>query len=135
MNLYAFFYQRFSSSLQKIAIQADERYLTYQCLDDATALFAARLQALGLKPGDRLAAQVEKSAETVFLYLACLRLGVIYVPLNSAYKKEELAYFFSDAKPALILCTLSREAEIKSLGDYQVKTFDSLSGEKSGEFF
>ncbi|QGP52766.1 Long-chain-fatty-acid--CoA ligase [Piscirickettsia salmonis] len=137
MNLYAFFYQRFSSALQKTVIQAGERYLNYQHLDDTTALFAARLQALGLKSGDRLVAQVAKSAETVFLYLACLRTGVIYVPLNMAYQQDELDYFFKDARPTLILCHPDQEKNIKKLGNYQVRSFhvDNLSGETSGQFF
>jgi malonyl-CoA/methylmalonyl-CoA synthetase len=63
-----------------------------------------RLQSLGVQPGDRVVAQVEKSTEAVVLYLACLRAGAIYIPLHTAYTASELAYFLGDAEPQLFVC-------------------------------
>ena len=54
----------------------------------------------GVAPGDRVAVQVEKSPEVIFLYLACLRAGAVYLPLNTGYTLAELDYFFGDAEPA-----------------------------------
>ncbi len=56
------------------------------------------------RPGDRVAVQVEKSPEAIFLYLACLRAGAVFLPLNTAYTLAELGYFFGDAEPRLVVC-------------------------------
>ncbi len=71
---------------------------------DASARLANALAALGVKPGDRVAVQVEKSPEALFLYLACLRAGAVYLPLNTAYTQAELDYFLRDAGPAVFVC-------------------------------
>ena len=63
----------------------------------------------GVKPGDRVAVQVEKSAEAIVLYLACLRAGAVYLPLNTAYTLAELEYFIGDAEPRVVVCA-TREA-------------------------
>lgn len=77
---------------------------------DGTALHAAierwagALAKLGVGAGDRIAVQAEKSIELVLLYLATLRIGAIYVPLNTAYRTAEIDYFLSDAEPAIFVC-------------------------------
>ena len=75
----------------------------YGDIDDTTARYAGALHTLGLRPGDRLLAQVDKSPEALLLYLATLRLGAIFVPLNTAYTASELAYFLQDATPRLFI--------------------------------
>jgi malonyl-CoA/methylmalonyl-CoA synthetase len=62
------------------------------------------LTSHGVKKGDRVVVQVGKSIEAVLLYLACLRAGAIYVPLNTAYTAAEVSYFIADAEPALFVC-------------------------------
>ena len=89
--------------------------LRFADLDRQTGRLAARLMALGGQPGDRVAAQVEKSPEAVLLYLAVLRAGMIFVPLNTAYTAAELAYFLSDAEPAVVVCRPSDEAAVRDL--------------------
>src|SRR5262245_37661468 len=69
-----------------------------------TGRIAALLVACGAKRGDRVAVQVEKSPLSLFLYLACLRAGLVYLPLNSAYQRAELTHFIADAEPAIIVC-------------------------------
>jgi len=59
---------------------------------------------LGAIPGDRVTVQVEKSVENLFLYLACLRAGLVYHPLNTAYKASELDYFLNNAEPTIVIC-------------------------------
>lgn len=83
-------------------------------IDRRAGAFAAALAALGLQPGDRLAFQLEKSAELVFLYLGCLRLGVVVLPLNTAYTAEEIAYFIGDGAPRLFVVDAGREASVPS---------------------
>ena len=60
---------------------------------------AAALAQLAVEPGDRVVAQVDKSADAVALYLACLRRGAVFVPLNTAYTIAEIEYFLADAEP------------------------------------
>jgi malonyl-CoA/methylmalonyl-CoA synthetase len=77
--------------------------LHYADLDEATGRMQSRLMALGVTPGDRVMVQVEKSNEAVILYLACLRAGAIYIPLNTAYTAAEVEYFMGDATPQLFV--------------------------------
>ncbi|MCX7306258.1 MAG: AMP-binding protein, partial [Hyphomicrobiales bacterium] len=74
-------------------IEADGLTLSYADVAAATARSAAALAACGVKPGDRVAAQVEKSREALFLYLGCVRAGAVFLPLNTAYTPSELGYF------------------------------------------
>ncbi len=76
---------------------------THRELEQASAQLANALLTLGLAPGDRLAVQVPKSAETIALHLACIRVGAIYLPLNSAYTSSELVALLDDAAPALLV--------------------------------
>jgi malonyl-CoA/methylmalonyl-CoA synthetase len=90
---------------------------TYEDLDRETARLAHLLVSLGLKPGDRVAAQVEKSPQALFLYLATVRAGMVYLPLNAAYQEHEIGYFLSDAEPALVVCRPQAKAWIEPLAD------------------
>jgi malonyl-CoA/methylmalonyl-CoA synthetase len=78
--------------------------VTYGDLIAATARLANVLVARGVKPGDRVAVQVEKSVEALVLYLATVRAGAVYLPLNTAYTLAELDYFITDAEPKLVVC-------------------------------
>jgi malonyl-CoA/methylmalonyl-CoA synthetase len=88
---------------------SDGRVLTYGGLQALSARLARALTAMGVKPGDRVAAQVEKSPEAIALYLATVRAGAVWLPLNPAYTKAELAYFVADAEPALFVAAPGRE--------------------------
>src|SRR5207302_160943 len=68
------------------------------------ARMANWLASLGLPPGSRVAAPIEKSPEGLMLYLATLRAGFVFLPLNTAYREAELEYFFGNASPAVVVC-------------------------------
>jgi len=93
---------------------ATRRY-SYGDLDRLSAALGHHLRALGAGKGDRVAVQVEKSPQAVFLYLACLRIGAVYLPLNTGYTLSELDYFFADAEPRVIVCDPSRRDEVAAL--------------------
>lgn len=76
---------------------------------------AQALVDCGVAPGDRVLVQVEKSPEAVALYLACLQVAGVYVPINSAYTGEEVAYFIEDAQPSLFVCRLADEAALTAI--------------------
>jgi malonyl-CoA/methylmalonyl-CoA synthetase len=82
----------------------DGPVIHYDQLDAASARVAHALVRAGCEPGDRVAAQVDKCWEALALYLACLRAGLVYLPLNTGYQKSELSYFFADAEPRVIVC-------------------------------
>lgn len=82
----------------------DGMKITYAQLFSGTARYANTLISLGVRPGDRVAVQLEKSAAVIFIYLACVRAGAVFLPLNTAYTLNELDYFISDAEPALVIC-------------------------------
>jgi malonyl-CoA/methylmalonyl-CoA synthetase len=105
VNAYSFFANAFRAFADRIFLQADsgETY-TYADLERETARVAALLTALGLQAGDRIAAQVDKSPQVLFLYLGALRAGFSFLPLNTAYQRGELAYFLKDAEPRVAIC-------------------------------
>ncbi|MCA0316587.1 MAG: malonyl-CoA synthase [Proteobacteria bacterium] len=93
----------------------DGTRFTYDDLFAATGRFANALVAAGVKPGDRVAVQVEKSPGAIFLYLACVRAGAIFLPLNTGYTFAELEYFLSDAEPALVVCDPAKREGIAEI--------------------
>ncbi len=107
-NLYSHFQSTFRDHADKVLIESGERRITGRELDTTAARYAAVLREAGLKPGDRLAVQVEKSLENVFVYLGCLRLGAIYMPLNTAYQPAEISYFLGDATPRVLVADPAR---------------------------
>jgi malonyl-CoA/methylmalonyl-CoA synthetase len=88
---------------------------SYADADRESARIAGHLAALGLEPGDRVTVQAPKSPQLIWLYLACLRGGFVYQPLNDAYQADELRYFVTDAKPAAIVCAPSSRAIFEAL--------------------
>ena len=105
MNAYQHFARTFLRSPERLFLE-DEDGTTYTCadLDRETARVAAWLTELGVLRGARVAAQIDKSPQGVFLYLGVLRAGLCFLPLNTAYQEAELAYFLSNAEPDVVIC-------------------------------
>ena len=115
-NLYAAIERRFPNDLNSACIETHEGLIySWRDLHLASGCIAHWLSSLSLRPGDRVAVQVEKSPECLMLYLATLRAGLVYVPLNTDYQRAELDYFLRDAEPAVVVCTPSRLAEIEPI--------------------
>jgi len=85
-------------------ILPDGSHVSYAKLDRESARYAGFLALLGVQPGDRVAVQVRKSPEALFLYLGCLRTGAVYLPMNDAYQRHEIEYFLLDATPRIFVC-------------------------------
>ena len=103
-NLYSLFQSRFPDDLNKIFLQQEDgKNLTYGEMDQLSAKIAGLLREKKVAKGDRILVQVEKSMAAVCLYLACLRVGAVYLPLNTAYTTKEVDYFVGDARPALMV--------------------------------
>jgi malonyl-CoA/methylmalonyl-CoA synthetase len=105
-NLFAALRAAFPDQLDEIAIETDSGLCySWRDLDRATAMMANLLEGLELEPGARIAVQVEKSVEAVMLYLATLRAGYVFLPLNTAYQSAEIEYFVANAEPAVVVCS------------------------------
>ncbi|CAM5784891.1 malonate--CoA ligase [Rhizobacter fulvus] len=106
-NLFSALRAGFPADLDSIAIEtADDAALRYSWrdLDRGTAMLANLLGSLDLPAGSRVAVQTEKSVEALMLYLAVLRAGLVYLPLNTAYQRDEIGYFIGNAEPAVVVC-------------------------------
>mgnify|MGYP001806635139 CR=1 FL=1 len=91
------------------------RRLTYGDLIGLSGRMANALVDYGVRPGDRVAVQVEKSVEAIVLYIACLRAGAVFLPLNPAYTLVELDYFIGDAEPKLVVGAPGAEAGLETV--------------------
>ena len=90
------------------------------------------LTSRGVRPGDRVAAQTEKSVPGLLLYLACVRAGAVFLPLNTAYTLNEIAYFVGDAEPALIVCDPSKADGMTKLAQRLNAHVDTLDAAGNG---
>ncbi|MFN3549789.1 MAG: malonate--CoA ligase [Mesorhizobium sp.] len=109
----------------------DGRRWLYRDMLDLSGRLARRLVERGVTPGDRVAVQVEKSAEALMLYLACLRAGAVYLPLNTAYTLAELDYFVGDAEPRLLVVAPTRADAARDVADRhgaRIETLDEAGG-------
>src|SRR3984885_1783682 len=102
--------------LNRLAIEtSDGQRISYGDLVARAGQMANVLVDRGVKPGDRVAAQTEKSVSGLVLYLAAVRAGAVYLPLNTAYTLNELEYFVGDAEPALVVCDPSKAEGIGAI--------------------
>ncbi|MGJ8646897.1 MAG: malonate--CoA ligase [Marinomonas colpomeniae] len=95
------------------AVLPDNTEINYGDLFENAEKIAAALVASGLLPGDRVAAQVEKSITTIQLYLGCVIAGGVFLPLNTDYTPPEVEYFLVDASPTIFVCTPEKEGALK----------------------
>ena len=107
-NLFTALRAAFPADLDQVAIETADGlpgHYTWRDLERGTAMFANLLGSLDLPEGARIAVQTEKSVEALMLYLAVLRAGHVYLPLNSAYQASEIEYFIGNAEPSVFVCT------------------------------
>ncbi|AWP84257.1 malonate--CoA ligase [Bordetella bronchiseptica] len=127
-NLYAVLEGGFPADRDRVALETPTLRYTWNDIDRASACLANLLASLKLPAGARVAVQVEKSPEALLLYLATLRAGLVYLPLNTAYREAEIEYFLGNAEPAVVVCTSAnagwvRRAAAKA-GSAHVYTLD-----------
>ncbi len=129
-NLYALLRDHFPEDAeQPCVLIPGGPVIHYDDLDAASARIAHALIDAGCRVGDRVAVQTEKCPQSLALYLACLRAGLVYLPLNTGYQKGELAIFFADAEPTVIVCRPDAEQTIAELRPQAtVLTLDHAAG-------
>jgi malonyl-CoA/methylmalonyl-CoA synthetase len=122
-NLYALFEAQFPRDLNAPWVETVEGLVySWRDLHHASARIAGWFRSLALAPDRdgqpaRVAVQVEKSPESLMLYLATLRAGLVFVPLNTAYQRAELEYFLGDAQPAVFVCSPERVGDLRPLAE------------------
>jgi malonyl-CoA/methylmalonyl-CoA synthetase len=112
--------------------QPESRTFTYGDTWAISAQLANSITKLGVRAGDRVAVQTEKSAWTVMLYLACVRAGAVYLPLNTAYTLNELEYFIGDAEPTLVVTSSSRRDGLVQIAVPRGARVETLDVDGSG---
>ncbi|MBF0307187.1 MAG: malonyl-CoA synthase [Alphaproteobacteria bacterium] len=115
-HLFDLFRSRMPGAERRFIETPDGRVVTYGEMVAQTARIANVLLQRGVVPGDRVAAQVEKSPEAISLYLACVRAGAVFLPLNPAYTLAEMAYFIEDSEPRLVVASPERAADLETPG-------------------
>ncbi len=115
-NLYAHFARQLDAHAESELLRdTDERSYRYLDIAERSGQIANFLIRCGASRGDRVSVQTEKSVENFCLYLACLRAGFVYHPLNIAYKENELTYFLNDAEPSIVVCDPARAQAVQTL--------------------
>ncbi|MBN8984004.1 MAG: malonyl-CoA synthase, partial [Rhizobiales bacterium] len=113
----------------RLAIETlDGRHISYGDLIARSGQIANFLVKRGVKTGDRVAVQVEKSVQNLILYLAVVRAGAVYLPLNTAYTLNELDYFITDAEPSLVVCDPAKAEGLRAIAakvNAKVETLDA----------
>src|SRR6478735_958089 len=117
----------------RLAIEtADGQRISYGDLIGRAGQMANVLVSRGVKPGDRVAAQTEKSVPGLVLYLATVRAGAVYLPLNTAYTLNELDYFITDAEPSLVVCDPSKKDGIEAIAAKVGAKVETLGADGKG---
>ena len=111
---------------------ADGSTLTHSAFLALAAQIAGAITAEGLKPGDRVAAQIEKSPEALALYAACTQAGLIFLPLNTAYTADELEYFIDNSGASLVVCDGAKADTIGAMAAKLNAKVDTLNADGSG---
>jgi malonyl-CoA/methylmalonyl-CoA synthetase len=142
-NLFAAIRAAFPNDLDAIAIESGDsstgttlKNYSWRELDEQTARIANLLASLKLPAGSRVAVQTEKSVEALMLYLAVLRAGYVYLPLNTAYRASEIEYFIGNAEPAVVVCDPKSPAWVEIIADSRcIKRAFTLDGNGGGTLF
>ncbi|OIP76180.1 MAG: o-succinylbenzoate--CoA ligase [Oscillatoriales cyanobacterium CG2_30_44_21] len=135
MNLVQLLSQNFARYRHKPVIIFGERTWIYQDFERQVTDYASMLHHIGIKPGDRIAIQMPKSVEFLFLHLAILSIGAISLPLNPDYRGAEIAYFLADSTSNLLFTTSDRlaqfQTEIQHLSDLKIILTDRHNSSSS----
>ena len=132
-NLFAALRAAFPANLDAVAVETDNGLnYSWRDIERATAMLANLLASLNLPAGARIAVQVEKSVEAMLLYLATLRAGYVFLPLNTAYQSAEIEYFIGNAEPAVVVCSKKNFGWVSKIafkaGTQNVFTLDDARG-------
>ncbi|SHH86431.1 malonate--CoA ligase [Marivita hallyeonensis] len=121
-----------AGSTKPFLLLKDGTHWTYDAYLQKTAQIAHVLNDHGLRPGDRLAAQVQKSPEALALYAACVQAGIVFLPLNTAYTADELTYFIENSGASMVVCDAAKEAQLSPIAKRLGATLNTLNADGTG---
>jgi malonyl-CoA/methylmalonyl-CoA synthetase len=131
-NLFSRLFDRLDDPSRLAIETTDGQRIGYGELISRAGQMANLLVSRGVKPGDRVAAQTEKSVPGLVLYLAAVRAGAVYLPLNTAYTLNELEYFIGDAEPSLVVCDPARAEGIGAIAAKVGARVETLGADGKG---
>ena len=131
-NLFSRLFDRLDDPARLAIETADGQHISYGDLIARAGQTANVLVERGVKPGDRVAAQTEKSVPGLVLYLATVRAGAVYLPLNTAYTLNELEYFITDAEPSLVVCDPAKASGIGAIAAKVGAKIETLGADGKG---
>ena len=123
---------RYAACSTPFLILQDGSIITHADFLKKTAQFAHLLSGSGIEPGDRLAAQINKSPEALALYAACVQAGIVFLPLNTAYTVDELNYFVENSSARIVVCDASKEATLTDMASRLGARLETLNADGSG---
>ena len=133
-NLYAIFRAGFPADPAALFLRDPRgQTLSFAGLKEMTGRFAALLSSSGVQAGDRVACQVENSAQNIALYLATLQVGAIFLPMNPAYTEPEVRFFLADAEPTVFVTSAAKAAGLSALiGASALRSIFTLEADGGG---
>src|ERR1700737_2928668 len=131
-NLFSRLFDRLDDPARLAIEMPDGTHISYGDLIARAGQIANVLVSRGVKPGDRVAAQTEKSVSGLVLYLATVRAGAVYLPLNTAYTLNELEYFITDAEPSLVVCDPAKASGIGAIAAKVGAKIETLGADGKG---
>jgi malonyl-CoA/methylmalonyl-CoA synthetase len=131
-RLYDTLFGRHERSAAPFLYLPDGTQQSYRAFLEEAARYANALAARGVAPGDRVAVHVTKSKAALALYVACLRSGAVFLPLNTAYTAAELAYFISDSEAALFVCDPAEATDMTPIAAQSGCKLDTLGADGAG---
>jgi malonyl-CoA/methylmalonyl-CoA synthetase len=131
-NLFSRLFDQLADPGRLAIEELDGTRITYADLIARAGQMANVLVARGVKTGDRVAAQTEKSVPALVLYLATVRAGAVYLPLNTAYTLNELEYFIGDAEPSLVVCDPAKAEGISKIAAKVGAKVETLGADGKG---
>jgi malonyl-CoA/methylmalonyl-CoA synthetase len=135
-SLYAQIRSRFPADLSTpLLTTPGGKVITYGQAEAISGRYARFLSDAGVTKGDRVAVQVEKSPEALMVYLACLRAGFVFLPMNTAYRQDEIDYLIGNAEPAAFLCRPEDESTAQTIAQrHGVARVYTLATDGTGSF-
>src|SRR3982750_3565721 len=131
-NLFSRLFDQLDSAARLAIEMLDGPRISYGDLIARAGQMANVLVSRGVKPGDRVAAQTEKSVPALVLYLATVRAGAVYLPLNTAYTLNELDYFIGDAEPSLVVCDPAKAEGLAPIAAKVTAKVETLGADGKG---
>jgi len=131
-TLYDALFLRHEASDRPFLILKDGREISYRAFLALAARMANAIAARGLKTGDRVAVQVKKSPEALALYAACVKAGLVFLPLNTAYTAPEVEYFVTDAEARLLVCDGGNRPALEPVAETADATIMTLNADGGG---